>query len=956
MCGPGSLGPDDPGCFYRKTSFGYAPPSGDPVHSNFLFLLEALGPEEVEAGRNAVGPTGKTFNKLLRGNTPLLRSEQCVANTVCCRPVLWEPCAKCNGSKLGEKVLDPSLTDLPDYMRDSDTWGLPCKSCGGEGQVPARLPYNNDHVTVAPTPGQVRECAARYTDALIQNFQGKVIMALGKTALEYMVRRKLSIGTHRGTIFEPGLLKKCGVCDGTRQVSGKARKCAECAGRGNLRDCREHVRARKLCPQCDKRPCAYCQGTGQVAGSLRACKECEGGGLVPDDPENPFICDRLKPGQLLFATFHPAYLGPDKNPTQWPVVARDFSRLAHLGDELVLVAGTRYDEYPPLGFDRESALLAADTLSVDLETPGKLEPTEGDIVCIGATNESGYGCAFAPRDPRIPRILSVPQIVGQNFVLFDRWWLHHHNHPIPDTTKIWDTRFAGKLLNPDTPNDLVFLAGEFATPPVRGYWKTRENYRDRKEYVCCLDVDATLRVKNGQYEALRSSGQLNIMENYIIPLSSVVFKMRAGGMRIDRERMSDACRALESELSDTRGLLPEWGGTHTENQAALVQRQLYDIFKLPSQRNRKTGRPTGNADALEELVGRLETGHRSVNHLSDDRVEEALDFIHRIQYLRGLSKLASSFLRYRLSPQDYIHPALNPCGAGTFRFTCQDPNAQQVPDCTCGLKDKACKAQCEYAKADKPCKGACPTCRGARFIFIPDHPDWELMSVDVKQAEICGFLWKAEEWGVLDKVLRGGLDAHWAIASRILGRDPTKAERADYKNTTFAMLFGEQDRTTAFRLHKPLEEIQAARAFYFKMLPGVPEFRKSVIQEVRNRGYVESPAGIRRYIYLERETGRAANQACNHPIQNIPPMVIGEAMIRLDRELPAPARMLMQVHDELLLTYPKAMRKLVYDCVYANLRKPVSWLPAAPLGMAGGLVFNLDFAVGPNWGAMEELK
>ena len=421
--------------------------------------------------------------------------------------------------------------------------------------------------------------------------------------------------------------------------------------------------------------------------------------------------------------------------------------------------------------------------------------------------------------------------------------------------------------------------------------------------------------------------------------------------------MGDACRVLEAELSEERLLLPDWGGVRTENQFARVQHHLYDVFKLPVQKMRETGRPTSNAEALEELISRLETNHRSVHHLSDDEVVTSLDFVRRTQYLRGLAKLSNSFLHYKLSTEDRVHPVLNPVRTGTLRFTCQDPNAQQVPDCTCGLKDKACKAECEYAKRRVPCHGHCPTCRGARYIFIPDEPDWELMSVDVKQAEVCGFLWMAEEWHTLNAVLREGMDAHFAIAARILGQDPTKAERDDFKTTTFALLFGEQDRTTAARLHKPLAEIQAARAFYFKMLPGVVEFRRRILSGLRAGGYVESPAGIRRYIHLgERDTGRAANQACNHPIQNIPPMVIGEAMIRIDRELPPPARMTMQVHDELLLTYPRELRREVLDCVWSNLRRPVAWLPSAPVGMAGGLVFNLDVAVGPNWGTMTPLE
>jgi DNA polymerase I-like protein with 3'-5' exonuclease and polymerase domains len=139
------------------------------------------------------------------------------------------------------------------------------------------------------------------------------------------------------------------------------------------------------------------------------------------------------------------------------------------------------------------------------------------------------------------------------------------------------------------------------------------------------------------------------------------------------------------------------------------------------------------------------------------------------------------------------------------------------------------------------------------------------------------------------------------------------------------------------------------------MLPGVSDYRNMMIGSAMDRGYVESPFRVRRYMRLTREKGRAANQACNMPIQNIPPMVIGTAMINIHRELPKPARLWMQVHDEILCVYPKTMRDVVAGCVLDNLRKPVPQMPAAPLGMAGGIVFNCDVEVGPHWGAVRKI-
>ncbi len=239
-----------------------------------------------------------------------------------------------------------------------------------------------------------------------------------------------------------------------------------------------------------------------------------------------------------------------------------------------------------------------------------------------------------------------------------------------------------------------------------------------------------------------------------------------------------------------------------------------------------------------------------------------------------------------------------------------------------------------------------------------------MASIDLTQAEIVGFLWYAEEWEILKSVLQGGMDAHTTLAEKIVGHalpgadrkgHPDKRIRDEYKTTTFAILFGETARTTSLRLHRPLKEIEEIRAQYFKMIPGVQRYRQHMIQHAMDTGYVKSPFGFRRYLYVQSEYGRAANQAGNMPIQNIPPVVIGRAMIGMHRELPKPARIAMQVHDELVLTYPKELRQQVIECAIEWFRAPVPELSAPTLGMAGGLQFNIDIEIGPNWKDMESM-
>lgn len=881
-------GPNCGDCPFRQISIGYTSPT---IHENaqFLFLFDYSRRDDIETGRTCSGGIAKTFNLLLNKNTKISRSQQILVNTVRCQPITW--------------TTDKNGQQIPLYQENGDY-----KSCD-------------------PSKAQIRECAARYTDDFISKFSGKYIISLGKVPSEYMLQRTVSIQSMRGSIYELGLLIACDQCDGGQTSKEKEIKCKVCKGRGSTSKGRGKTKVVSGCVSCGE--------TGkEVKTTLKDCETCGGSSKMPADPDNKFVCERIKPGQLLFLTYHPAALM--HNPNYMSVVNRDFQRMENLEAELTYEDTTSYKVYPePNDSEVHGMLLECmdgKPISIDIETEGSLDPTDGDIYCVGGTTRTSKGYSLLPEDARVHAMLQAPSIIGQNFVLYDQWWFKHKGFEIGNNSRIYDTRYLGKLLNPDTPNDLVYLTGEFANPPIRGYWKTKEAYKGDKAGVACIDVDATLRVFHGQMAEIEARGHQKLVEDYIVPMSKVVFDMRWEGMKINKEVMDETRQTILNDLESKRASLP-WlrkdGTGGTEHQSAEVQRFLYDKCQLPTINNRKTGKPTANGEALEELRSRLEVHHRTVRHIQDSEIEGIIEVIKNIEECRDLSKLEGNFLRYKLSGTDYVHPALNmggssrgkhDSGRGTasWRFSCSDPNAQQVP-------------------------------KKARNIFIPDYPDWEIASVDLRQAEVIGFLWYAEEWKILGDVLHNGLDAHQALASAILGREASETERNEFKTTTFALLYGEAPRSTAMRLHKTIDEIKEARKFYFDMLPGTLQYRTDTIRNAASAGYVESPFGFRRYVYIDNEYGRAANQACNARIQNIPPIVTGRAMIGLHRELPKPARLWMQAHDEILLTYPKHMRQDVITCAIDNLRKPVPELYAPVLNMAGGLVFNIDLEVGDNW-------
>jgi DNA polymerase I-like protein with 3'-5' exonuclease and polymerase domains len=301
--------------------------------------------------------------------------------------------------------------------------------------------------------------------------------------------------------------------------------------------------------------------------------------------------------------------------------------------------------------------------------------------------------------------------------------------------------------------------------------------------------------------------------------------------------------------------------------------------------------------------------------------------------LKDKSKTCSEFSKYWNTGVTYVHPILNPVGTGTFRFSASDPNVQQIAKCRCKPK----------------CYGTNPHCKGARHVFLPDEKDWLIVRFDLSQAEVVTFLWYAKAWDVLDKALKGKLDVHQLIADKMgFERDPAKT-------TVFASIYGESIETTVARSRMSLEVVTNARRALANAVPGVEDFRAHFIGMAMQNGYVETPFRTRRYIRVESPFGRAANQAGNAPVQGIPPWVLRRAMIKLHKDLPKPARLWCQVHDEIDIITPPELLEEVIECAHTHITAPVPELPSSPIGMHSGLQFLSDIEVGRNFGSLYKL-
>lgn len=896
-------GPACEGCPYRPWSVGFVP-TERPEQARFMFIGKFPGRDETLQGRNLVGPSGHLFDDLLR-DTPIRRSACVLTNAVKCRPIVWKTHGKCKGGG--------------------------CRHCRG-GMVP-HFQGNGDCVNSQPDLAQVRECAKRYLEEDLDLFTGDTIIGMGDAPVIDIVGSRKSITKYRGSIWEHGELMECGRCEGQGKVDRKPRKCRDCKGKGfthveaPFEPCRAHktykgiIRPTKSnCPRCweiwqEQHPrCKTCEGVGSTPRPPGTCPVCDGDGQIPKDPNKEFVSLKLKPGQIFYITNNPAML--IQNPAAWETMRDDFSRIPYLHEELRIEALKDYDECP--GFEKVHEFLCSPEITLDLETSGLEEDSE--ILMCGVARAPQEALCVLREHAAFMDLFQHQHIIGQNWFQYDAWLIQHQFGILPPRD-VWDTRLAGHLLNPDTPNDLTYLTGRFARPHARGYWKTAQNYAENKALVAMIDVDMTTRVKRGQEQELQASGLLKHFLHETTPTAHVAFDMRRRGLRLDRDLVLQVNETLGRELAAHRAMLPDWSGTRTEGQSAKIITHLYETLRLPERRNRKTQRPTANEKALRELHTLVSTNHPSTAHLDEDEAAAALEFIELIQTLRQKSKTRSFFQPDNVPDSGFVHPQWNPAGTATMRWSVSGPiNPMVLPK-----------------RAD------------VRRIVIGDEPGWDVITADLSQAEVVGFLWAAEEWAVLGKVLHEGLDAHQIMA------DMMGVSRKVGKTNTFAYIYGEAPRTTSMRSGIPLDEILEIRKKYDSLFPGVQAFRDAYISQAMALGYVQSPFGPRRMLHVTSRLGRGANQAANAPIQSIPPHVVRRAMIRMARELPSPARLILNVHDEVGVTAPPALREEVLTCMNDILRSPVPELPALPLGMGTGLVFNAEFKVGPNWGDAAEI-
>ncbi|HYP80492.1 MAG TPA: DNA polymerase I [Steroidobacteraceae bacterium] len=386
------------------------------------------------------------------------------------------------------------------------------------------------------------------------------------------------------------------------------------------------------------------------------------------------------------------------------------------------------------------------------------------------------------------------------------------------------------------------------------------------------DADVTLRMHQAMWPQLCAEPKLKALyEEIEQPLSLILLQMEEHGVLLDaallRRQSSEIGVKLQQLQTMAHGLA---GGEFNLDSPKQLQQILFEKQQLPVLRKTPTGQPSTAEDVLEELAEQFELPRLILDY-------------------RSLAKLKSTYtdkLPEQIDAQTgRVHTCYHQAVAATGRLSSTDPNLQNIPIRTA--------------------EG-----RRIRQAFIAPRGQ-VLMAADYSQIELRIMAHLSGDPALL-RAFAEDLDIHQATAAEILGRkleDVTPDERRSAKAVNFGLIYG----MSAFGLAKQLGTDRGTAQryvdLYFERYPGVKEFMDRTRAQARQQGYVETVRGRRLYLPEIRSSNRQLQQyaersAINAPMQGTAADIIKLAMLRVQRECTAralPAKLVMQVHDELVL-------------------------------------------------------
>ncbi len=608
---------------------------------------------------------------------------------------------------------------------------------------------------------------------------------------------------------------------------------------------------------------------------------------------------------------------------QTPPVAANLKTIADVSHEYHLVSS------PAERAELLQVLQGLDSFCFDTETTG-LDPKAARLVGLAFSfaPHTGYYVPV-PSDPAAARrilddfrpVLESDRIekVGHN-LKFDLSVLKWQGVSVHG--KLFDTMVAHSLIEPEMRHGMDYLSEVYlgyAPVPISqligdakaGQINMADVPVEKVAEYSAEDADVTWQLRAALAPLLKEKGQERVFYEIESPLIPVLVDMEFEGIKVDAAALADFATQLSKEMDESEKTIYRLAGTTFNlNSPKQLGQILFDLLKI-------------GAAPKKTKTGQYATDEQTLAALAPDH-----EIVQRLLEYRTAAKLKSTYadaLPEAIWPgTGRVHTTYNQVMTTTGRLSSQNPNLQNIP---------------------------IRTERGQeiRRAFVARGGEFRLLSADYSQIELRVIAALSREPALLE-AFKTGADIHTATAARVFGVFPdlvTPEMRRKAKMVNFGIIYGISAFGLSQRLGIPRQEAGDIIDQYFQQFPGIRRYLDSTIAFARERGYVETVTGRRRYIRDIRSAnntvrGAAERNAINAPIQGTAADMIKIAMINIHRELTRrqlKTRMLLQVHDELVFDLYAPEENEVRALVEQNMKT------AIPLDVP----IEVEIGVGENW-------
>jgi len=423
--------------------------------------------------------------------------------------------------------------------------------------------------------------------------------------------------------------------------------------------------------------------------------------------------------------------------------------------------------------------------------------------------------------------------------------------------------------------------------------ETNQNEIEKQKSI--LYVFALEKMYPVTMKLIEEQEEMQLFKNIEMPVASVLAKMQYNGIYINKEELTEFGKNLKEKIEEkTSKIYQMCGQEFNINSPKQLGKVLFEDLRLPVIKKKKTGYSTDG-----EILEKLKSEHPVINEILEYR-----------QLMKLNSTYVDGVVVYINPKTNRIHSYFHQTVTATGRISSTEPNLQNIPTRT--------ELGKQLRKVFKPQEGC---------IFV---------DADYSQVELRVFAHISQDEKMIN-AFKNGIDIHREVAARVLGKkidEVTSAERTSAKAVNFGIVYGISDFGLSEQLGVSVKQAKEYIDSYLNKYTGINKYTEQTINDAKEKGYVTTMFGRRRYIpelnsanFMIRQFGSRA--AINMPIQGTAADIMKLAMIEVQKRLEEQGlktKLVLQIHDELLLEVPVEEEEKVKKLLKTSMENVVELL------------------------------